>query len=376
MDELSYVIRNGKKLRKGYTTGSTAAAAARAATLVLFKKKKISSVQIDTPANIKLTLSVEEIKYNQNMVKAGIRKDGGDDPDITDGIMIYAEVREIKKDFDNQKRIVIKGGKGVGKITRTGLPVPEGEPAINPVPRKMIRKEVNNVLPDSKKVMVIIEIPQGEELAQKTLNPEVGIKGGLSILGTTGIVEPMSHKAYKDSIKIKLNQVIENDPDKVVLVFGNYGFKKAQALGYPSSIIVKMSNYVGFMLDRCLEKEINQVVIIGHLGKLVKVAGGIFNTHSKIADCRMEILAAYTASFGVDKKLVNNILQAATTEQAYTLIKEAGYNRVFRKLAERIQERCRKYVKKQLEIKVIIFTFNSSGILAGQGLENEVISDE
>ncbi|MFW6006412.1 MAG: cobalt-precorrin-5B (C(1))-methyltransferase CbiD [Halanaerobiales bacterium] len=366
-----YVIRDGKKLKKGYTTGSTAAAAAKAATLILFKNQKLNKVTIDTPAGIKLTLPVARVKHEKKGVKVGIYKYGGDDPDITDGIIIMAKVEEIKNKSKNN--VIIKGGEGVGRVTKPGLPIAKGKAAINPVPQKMIRKEVKEVLPDSKRVRIIIEIPKGVKLAKKTLNPEVGVKGGLSILGTTGIVEPMSHKAYKDSIKIKLEQVAP-EVEEIILVFGNYGEKKAVELGYAENRIVKMSNYVGFMLDKCLEKGIKKVVIVGHLGKLVKVAGGIFNTHSKVADSRLEIMAAYTASCGGGKKLINEILEAVTTEEAFALIKKAGFTQVFKVLAEKIVKRCRKHVKNQLKIKTIIFTFDS-GVLAEYGPENEVISD-
>ena len=348
----SYREKNSKKLKKGYTTGSTAAGAAKAAVKMLITRQKVETVEIDTPAGIKLKLKVESAIIEDEFSKASVIKDAGDDPDITDGVEIFAEARKIKD------KIEILGGEGVGKVTKPGLAVEVGQAAINPIPKKMIIQEISKLLADDKGVRIIISVPQGEKLAEKTLNPKLGIKGGISILGTTGIVEPMSEKAYKESLALKINQAVALGEDKVVLVFGNYGKEVAQKLGYKEEQIIRMSNFVGFMLERVKEQEIREILLIGHIGKIVKIAAGIFNTHSKIADARRETIAAYTAALGGSRKLTNNILAANTAEETIDLIRQDGLEVVFDRLAEEVVNRVKEYIDNQIEVKSLIFSLN------------------
>ncbi|GAB6100471.1 cobalt-precorrin-5B (C(1))-methyltransferase CbiD [Halanaerocella petrolearia] len=346
----SYVIKNGKRLRRGYTTGSTATAAAKAATELFFSGQKINQVQIDTPAGIELDLEVVNIKLDPDYAQAAIIKDGGDDPDVTDGLEIRAKVERIDSGIE------LVGGTGVGKVTKPGLPVDKGQAAINPVPRQMIREEVSKVLPSEAGVRITIEVPKGVETAQKTLNPKLGIKGGISILGTTGIVEPMSEEAYKDSLAIGIDQAQAIGVEELVLVFGNYGKKQAIELGFKEEQIIRMSNFVGFMLDHCMRQEVEQIVLIGHIGKLVKVAAGVFNTHSKIADARLETIAAYTASLGGSQELINRILTANTAEEAVGIVKGTEWEEVFNLLAKRVMIRAQDYTDNALEVKSLLFS--------------------
>ncbi len=366
-----YIKKNGKKYRMGYTTGSSAAAAAKAAAEMFFNSKIKRKVTIETPADIELTLELVDIKLKDNYVKTAVVKDGGDDPDVTNGLLIYARVESI-----SGKNIVIEGGKGVGQVTKPGLPVAIGEAAINPVPRKMIKKEVRKVIPKNKGLKVIIEIPEGEKVAEKTFNPRLGIKGGISVLGTTGIVEPMSKSAYKKSLAIELKQAVEMGRKELIFVFGNHGKKLAKKLGYDEKNLIKMSNFVGYMLDQAKELDINNLIIIGHIGKIAKVAGGIYNTHSKVADARKEIIAAYAALFGAKQNVVEKIFEANTAEDEANIVLENNLSAVFNFMAKKIVTKVRKRLENdEIDIASIIFSLEK-GILGSHGIGKEVLEYE
>jgi cobalt-precorrin-5B (C1)-methyltransferase len=225
----------------------------------------------------------------------------------------------------------------------------------------MIMKEVTEVLPADQGVRLTVEVPKGKKVAQKTLNPKLGIKGGISILGTTGIVEPMSKEAYRRSLALKIDQALAENFKKIVLIFGNYGKKLARELDFQEGQIIRMSNFVGYMLEQCEKKGVKNIVLIGHIGKLVKVSAGIFDTHSRKADARLETIAAYTASLGGSKKLINNILAANTAEETVSLIKKNN-ERVFDLLAERAALRSAEYTERTLKIDSIIFSL-TDGVL-------------
>jgi cobalt-precorrin-5B (C1)-methyltransferase len=353
----SYVVKDGKELRRGYTTGSTATAAAKAATKMLFTGQQIEQIEIATPAGIDLNLEVTNSELKSNKAQATITKDAGDDPDVTDGIQISAQVTEIEAGIE------LTGGLGVGQVTKPGLAAEVGQAAINPVPRQMIRQEVKQVLPADKGVQITIVVPNGEEVAKKTLNSKLGIKGGISILGTTGIVEPMSETAYKDSLALSIDQAVASGITELVLVFGNYGRRQAKEMGYEAPAIIRISNFVGFMLDHCMQQDVDRVIIIGHIGKIVKVAAGIFNTHSQLADARLETMAAYTASLGGSQELINQILAANTAEEAVGIIIEANLEEVFDLLAQRVTSRVKDYVADEFVVESCLFSMEE-GVLA------------
>ncbi len=345
----------------GFTSGSAAAAAAKAATIFLFGEQVVSTVKIGTPIGVSLTIPIKRVEQKGAFVRAVVEKDAGDDPDVTDGLEIWARVREI------ESGITLEAGPGVGRVTKPGLAVAVGEAAINPVPRSMIVNEVSSVLPPGKGVGVIIEVPRGEEVARQTFNPRLGITGGISILGTTGIVEPMSEKAYQQSLALQLKQAVALGKRRVVLVFGNYGQAMAGKLGFPAEEVIKISNFVGFILQQCPELGVREIIMLGHLGKLAKVAGGIFFTHSRVADARREIIAAYTAVVGGNKELVQQILSSNTSEEAVQLILKAGRSEVFQLLAARVVCRVEEYLKTELIVKSIIFS-SEAGVLGSYGL--------
>ena len=346
-----FVIVNGRKFKKGYTTGSCAAAASKAAVTMLLSGIPLENIEIDTPAGVRLKLPVSDIEFLDGSVKCSVIKDGGDDPDMTSGLKIFAEVR-----FTNDLGIDITTCEGIGIVTQPGLKVEVGKPAINPVPMKMINKEVQEVLIDGRGVQIILSVPGGEEVAKKTYNPKLGIVGGISILGTSGIVTPMSEEAWKESVALELSIAAARGYKKMVYTFGNYGESFAiKDMGINKDNIIKISNFIGYMLDKALEYKMEKILLIGHLGKLVKVAAGIFHTHSRVADARMEILAAYSALEGAPKELTAKIYDCKTTEAAAVLIKENGLTRVFDRIVDNASRRCSEYMFNKVQIGTILF---------------------
>ena len=329
-------MRDGKKLRLGYTTGSCAAAAAKAAAWMLLSGSKKETIRLLTPKGMELTLAVEDIHSSPDCVRCAIRKDSGDDPDITRDTLVYAEVRKTE-----DAGIVIDGGQGVGRVTKPGLDQPVGAAAINSVPRRMIRENVEEVcglLGYTGGLRVVISVPEGEALAKKTFNPRLGIEGGISILGTTGIVEPMSEQALVDTIHVELRQRRESGADYVLLAPGNYGADYIRDfLGLDSKSAVLTSNFIGDSLELCKELGFRGALLIGHIGKLVKLAGGMWNTHSKFGDCRMEIIASHSAALGLGSAQTEEILHCATCDAALRILDEAGRKDAFlARLGQRI----------------------------------------
>ncbi|MBO4809105.1 MAG: cobalamin biosynthesis protein CbiD [Lachnospiraceae bacterium] len=353
-------------MRNGFTTGSCAAAASKAAAYMLLGGNRKLNIEIDTPAGIKYTPDIEEISLNENSVSCAVRKDSGDDPDITNGTLIFATVSTLD-DAGNESRVIIDGGKGVGRVTRPGLDQPVGNAAINSVPRQMIEKEVREAMDlfDYKgSLKVTIFVPEGEELAAKTFNPRLGIEGGISIIGTSGIVEPMSTKALLDTIKVELNQVKAEGSTIAVVSPGNYGldFMK-DTFRYDLDKAVKCSNYIGDTIDMAAELGFEKMLICGHVGKLIKVSGGIMNTHSKEADCRMELMAAAAAKAGATSETLNSILDSLSTEEAYDFYLKAGIEKqCFSYIMEKIHYYINKRAAGKLPVECMVYS-NKFGLL-------------
>ncbi|MBQ2568377.1 MAG: cobalamin biosynthesis protein CbiD [Clostridia bacterium] len=333
-----FVQSGTKQLRCGYTTGTCAALAAEGATQLLLTGTAPKTLSVRTPKGWTVEVEPELCEWTDAGKSAccAVRKDAGDDPDVTDGMPVVATVSLGEP---SSEAVVIDGGDGIGRVTKPGLDQPVGNAAINRVPRQMIRDAVLDVCEEldfdpaeEGVIQVIISIPGGEETAKKTFNPKLGIEGGLSVLGTSGIVEPMSEQALKDTIAVELRQAFALQEEAgvhrpaVLLTPGNYGkdFLDAKGwsdLGVP---VVKISNYVGDALDAAVSIGFKDILLAGHIGKLVKVAGNIMNTHSSVADSRMELLAAHAAVCGASSDLTEKILDAATTDAALDLLEAAG----------------------------------------------------
>lgn len=327
-----------EELRKGFTTGSCAAAAAKAACRMLLTGSDIGSISIITPKGVAFDAVILNTERSADSVKCAVRKDGGDDPDITTGTLIEAEVRFASVGRDSQ-RVRIEGGRGVGRVTRPGLDQPVGEAAINSVPREMITREVTEVLDMfdcTDAVTVTISVPEGEKLAEHTFNPRLGIEGGISIIGTSGVVEPMSRQAILDTIRVELRQKKAEGHSIAFISPGNYGLDfMRETYGVDLDRSVKCSNFIGETTDMVCELGFDGMLLTGHIGKLVKVAGGIMNTHSREADCRMEILAAAALREGAGRDEALRILDCLTTEEAYAVLIESG---IAEKVSQRIMQ--------------------------------------
>lgn len=319
-----YVVKNHKKMRFGYTTGSCAAAAACGAVDMLLGQEKREQVDLMTPKGILLHLRLEEVQLEPDRAVCAVRKDGGDDPDTTSGMLIYARA---ERSADG--RYHLEGGPGVGRVTRPGLECPVGSPAINRIPRAMIQKEVEQACDKwdyEGGITVTIYAPQGEEIAKKTFNSRLGIQGGISILGTSGIVEPMSEAALISSIQVEMKMKHQTGEEFLLVTPGNYGAEYLRShMDFPFEKSMKCSNYVGETIDMAVSLGVKGILFVAHIGKFVKVAAGIMNTHSHSADGRMEILAASAARAGAGLSLIREILECNTTDEALALLADSGW---------------------------------------------------
>ncbi len=359
--------RTRSGLRYGWTTGSCAAAAAKAAAQMLFTGEEIRQVRLMTPKGIDLWLDVESITRIPDCVRCAVRKYSGDDPDVTDGLLIFAEV-EKKEGADLQEpRILLDGGAGVGRVTKPGLEQQIGQAAINKVPRRMITEEVAAVCREhgySGEISVTISIPDGEETAEKTFNPRLGIMGGLSILGTSGIVEPMSEKALTDTIYLEMKIRRETGHSWCYVVPGNYGMDfLTEDLGVDPDLAVKCSNYVGEAIDDAKLLGMKGILLIGHVGKFVKLAAGVMNTHSRQADCRMEVLASHAAMAGAGTETVKRIMSCLNTTEAVQILKD---EKLLKEVMDTVMERIGFYLTQRagdgMEIGAVMFS-GEEGIL-------------
>ncbi len=350
----------GERLKKGYTTGTCSAVATYGAAQILLSGTKLNGVAYTLPNGITKEFEIQTEEVTQNSVCCSIIKDAGDDPDVTNGIKIYATVSKIKEGFE------VVGGLGIGTVTKKGLAVEVGKKAINPMPLAMIQKALTDnaqMYHYKEGLMVELTIPKGEEIAKKTFNERLGIVGGISILGTTGIVEPMSEDALIKTIRLEITSKKANGEEILFLAPGNYGIDFAKnVLNLNINKAVKCSNYIGEALDAATKEGFSKLLLVGHSGKLSKIAAGVMNTHSKNADCRNEVFCAHSAYLGASQKTAREILNANTTDEIYVILKNAGllkevYNCILSKIVYHIKCRC------NINPEVIIFS-KEYGVLA------------
>ena len=357
-----YQFSQGKNLRCGYTTGSCATAAAKAAATMLLTGERVDSVRIDTPKGITLNLEPLQVELAENYVSCAIRKDSGDDPDDTNGILVFAKVERAV-----EPGVHIEGGVGVGRVTKPGLACAVGGPAINPTPRRMITSEVGSVMEQTgytDGLMVTISIPEGVEIAKKTFNPRLGIIGGLSVLGTSGIVEPMSEKALIETMYVEMRAQKARGNKDLLVFFGNYGedfTRDVMQLDLEGA--VTCSNFVGELLDYAVYLGFETLLLIGHSGKLVKLAQGVMNTHSKYADCRTELFALQAMFHGASVEVGKEIYGCLTTAEVTKVLKR---EQLFEPVMEQATQKIDFYMQHRVhgKIKTAAFMFsNVYGIL-------------
>lgn len=358
--------RTRSGLRLGWTTGSCAAAAAKAAAQMLFSGEEICQVRLMTPKGIELDLDVEHITRTPDYVQCAVRKYSGDDPDVTDGLLIYAKV-EKQEEASSGLGVILDGGAGVGRVTKPGLEQQIGQAAINKVPRRMITEEVERICRACGycgEMKVTISIPDGEETAKKTFNPRLGIVGGLSVLGTSGIVEPMSEKALTDTIYLEMKMLRESGYSCCYAVPGNYGMDfLTDQLGINPDLAVKCSNYVGDTIDDAKLLGMKGLLLIGHVGKFIKLAAGVMDTHSRTADCRMEVFASHAAMAGADAAVVKEIMACLNTTEVVKILKGRGLLQdIMKTVMERITFYLRQRAGGELETGAVVFS-GEEGIL-------------
>lgn len=350
-------------LRTGWTTGSCAAGAAYAAVLLLCTGQTPNTVRLQTPKGILFTLPVETISRTEKNAVCGVRKDAGDDPDVTNGILINANVEKL-----NRTGVEIIGGEGIGRVTKPGLSCPVGTAAITPAPRAQITAAVESAARQARYsggFRVTISAENGAAIAKQTYNEQLGIIGGISILGTTGIVEPMSERALIDTIRLELDSVAAQGQKIALLCPGNYGeeFIK-ESLNVPIERSVKCSNFIGDALDWALYRGFAGILLVGHAGKLVKLAAGIMNTHSKTADGRREIFTAHAALCGASPATLNALMNAVSVDACIEILNQVNLRTpVLQHIAAAIQERLNLRVRGEIPVAFVMFT-QRFGVLA------------
>lgn len=350
-----YVSKGSKKLRCGFTTGTCAAAASAGAARMLLSGKVIENITVMTPSGNSVTVGLTDIKKENDYVSCAVQKDSGDDPDVTDKILVYSTVSYEKSG------ITVDGGEGVGRVTKKGLKQQIGEAAINPVPRKMIEEQLKTAASDYSYdggLKAVISVPMGIQIAKKTFNPRLGIEGGISILGTTGIVEPMSEQALIDTISVELDVRKAQNEEFIIVTPGNYGqdFLRDN-LGIAVDKCVKCSNFIGDTIDMCIEKGFKSMLLVGHIGKLSKLGCTIYNTHSRYADGRMEAFALCAALCGAEREVLENILGCITTDAALEILKKEGiFDKTIKMLEKRIDRSLKLRAKGSIEIGMITFS--------------------
>ena len=356
------VYKHQKELRRGYTTGSCAAAAAQAAAIFLLSGQAPASILLHTPKGIDLHLTPECSHREGQTAVCAIRKDSGDDPDVTNGIRIFAEVSRLPQG------VQIEGGAGIGRVTRPGLANPIGMAAINPGPRAQITAAVEKaalLCGYDGGFHVVISAENGEKIAKQTYNEHLGVVGGISILGTSGIVEPMSEAALMETTHLELDSIYASGQRIAFLCPGNYGADFARdTLGLDLERAVKSSNFIGDAIDYAAYKGFPKILLIGHAGKLIKIAAGVMNTHSSVADGRQEIFTAHAALCGAPKEMLEGLMQAVTVDACIELLDAVGLREaVLTRIGKAIEMRLAARLRGRCSIEYMTFT-NQYGMLA------------
>jgi cobalt-precorrin-5B (C1)-methyltransferase len=350
------VLGKVEGLQRGFSSGTCAQAASKAAAQMLLSGKICQEVTVTLKGGLELTIPVTGQEIGESSASCGIIKDSGDDTDITHRKEFRSKVTLTGKDG-----IFIVGGEGVGTVTREGLPIAPGQPAINPNPLRMIRRSLEPLLPEGKGFHVIISVPEGEVLARETWNPRIGIEGGISIIGTSGIIEPKSSKAYKASIALCLNVIRKGGGCRVYITPGYVGGGYLEReLGLSEEEILKVGDHIGYALDVASSKGFEEIFLVGHIGKMAKVASGIFDTHSKYGDARLETVSAFAAAAGASQEDVLNLLDMTMAEASVDYLKKHSLEKTFDLLNRRLVDRCLLRMKKKISFTSIILNLKGT----------------
>lgn len=352
-----------KQLKGGYTTGACLAAGAKAGAMIMQGEDPGDRVDIVALDGTPLQIPIASVELLAHGVKVEIIKDAGDDPDITNGTSVFItfsfltqeQLQPVYGQSILYQQILFEAGQGIGHATKPGLSLAVGEPAINPGPRQLVYNSIKDIIGD-KACLVRVDIPAGTELATKTLNPVLGIEGGISVIGTTGVLRPMSEEAFKNSLVPQIEVAKAAGFTTQIFVPGKIGERIATSWGLPTEAMVQTSNFIGFMLEAGADHGLERILLFGHIGKLAKVAAGVFHTHNRVGDARLEVLAAYSAAQGMPAEGIQRILQAVTTEEALPVIEEYGLQSVYQVIAARASYRAERLLFNRLQVGTVLVT--------------------
>lgn len=355
--------KDRKGLRTGFTTGACAAAAAKAAARCLVKGVMLTEIETTLPNRSRVTFTLARRERVANRMICGVIKDAGDDPDCTHGAELIAEV-----ELRTEPGIEIRRGSGVARVTKAGLGLEIGGPAINPVPRRNITEMVEEELTNSAYAgaIVTITVPGGEEMAKKTTNARLGLLGGISILGTTGIVRPYSTAAFKASVMQEIDVAAVGGLCELVLTTGGKSEQYAMAL-YPrlsEQAFIQVGDFIGVGVKQCAKRGVTRAIIVGMMGKLSKMANGKMQTHAAGSEVDMEFLASLAAELSAPDELVAAIRQANTARHVLELCREAGLLGITSLICQRVVEQCQRHAGGRLIVEASLVDFG--GVLLGR----------
>lgn len=344
-------------MKGGYTTGSCATAGMKAGLLALLDGNIVNRVVIENPQGQYIEVPIKNVTIlSATEAKVTVVKNGGDDPDVTHGNDVETIVS-----INDTGVLAFRAGYGVGTVTKPGLAMPPGEPAINPGPRAMMNIVFEDMCVHGQGVTVTVSVPNGLALAKKTLNHTLGIEGGISIIGTTGIVKPMSEEGFKNSLVPQLEVMKANGCETAVLVPGRIGQDlAAQVLGIHKNQMAETSNFIGFMLEQAVRIGFKRILIIGHIGKLIKLASGSFHTHNRMSDGRMESIVAYAALEGASQNVCEELFSCQTTESTFPILEREGLTGVYQRVVDRASLRSERYIANEAQVGIIITTLQGN----------------
>ena len=350
--------QQSKKLRTGFTTGTASTASSIACILAIINQKKIDSVEVTLPKGNTIPIKIHSCEFSDTKAKCSVIKDGGDDPDVTHKAEIVVDLSLTK----NVNQIEIGGGEGVGIVTKPGLGLEINQPAINPTPKKMILENVTTVAKNilqKNGIKIIISVPKGKELATKTDNPRLGILGGISILGTSGIVIPYSTASFAASVRQNLDVSLAMGNDTVVLTTGGRSEEFAKKIvDLPEHSFVQMGDFAGYTIQQCAKKEIKKAYVAGFIGKLAKIAAGVKQTHVKGSKVDTNFLAGIASRCNANQEVCEQVTKANSARHVKEIIQENKIEGFFDEVCSDVYKQMRTHSEEKVPIDVILFDFD------------------